>query len=865
MSGRLDFQPPSLKKDIILSSTEKKIIANPHKQDLAEHSFTIGVLAKLIFESLGLQTQNNEAVARHCFKSGFFHDIGKIDASFQEWSYKPTSKTGTEGTFHNETNKKKFNDIPRHNELSFAIGLSLLNKNSEASVLHAIYWHHAKKERGADEYTVADIFGHSEEEETLLPKVNSFLSELNSIYFSYFESNLDLELIDSLDTHSIATPPKFKKVNKRYGSLEYDRSNYLNLIIRACLIQADRIVSALSKETLASLVKKRQIHTLLPETLKVSDNYVLLSDIKDMSASFASDPERNKNQSYAVRKLVGITKDSVAVAQGPAGVGKTKLALEFSEQVNSKQIFWICPRLSVCENIYNELTGNYLKHSSIELLTGSERRIFKEGQETISSEIRNGFDCDVVITTIDQVVNSLNSHTQALDLFRFIDATLIFDEYHEIATIENMIHSFRDLLTIKSLKSDSVNTLLLSATPDPAFTGDFLDLNISNIVRMKSYHSKPIKISLKCYDPIGDHPLVNSSNKNTFYISNTISVAQSGYLNNQNENSVIYHSMYNKQDKTNALAQMMERFGKNKGSGSLELVRSAQNIKASLNISAAFIHHELCSPESTLQIEGRLNRFAEYNKGELTLHYPMDRKINRYYLSKIEKSYHRTWAWLDYLKAEKGNEFEITKDQLYDLYFQFYETHSEVSKKDWEANEQSALKSLVKNNFFEPVQYWTSARKKEGKLAQKSLRGSSMYINALRVKLNDGEAHAEGYLYDVNNPDLDQCVTLSSTDFRVIDEFGPLATFQRVARKMNKAAYNKYNSKDYQMINRARDPMFPIYTSYDAEDRKHHSDCDSEKNLVYVTKHINKKTGKVTALGLIPRSLLKKYKITGDF
>jgi len=120
--------------------------ANTKKQKLEEHLFAVGLLSRDIFDKLNLELENKDKILKLAMYSGFFHDLGKIDSSFQKWVVKKSSKDTNEESFQEEKTKIKFSEIVRHNELSWAlISAFELIRQHEHTVPYSVYWHHAKK------------------------------------------------------------------------------------------------------------------------------------------------------------------------------------------------------------------------------------------------------------------------------------------------------------------------------------------------------------------------------------------------------------------------------------------------------------------------------------------------------------------------------------------------------------------------------------------------------------------------------------------------------------------------------------------------------------------------------------------------
>ena len=162
------------------------------------------------------------------------------------------------------------------------------------------------------------------------------------------------------------------------------KPNALHNLVRMAVINADRIVSKMPSEDLAEYLAEGSLVYALDNILQQDTNLKIEIDrcIQGFNQSYPNS-ERNQSQDTASSQLAELTeiaefdgRDNVAVLQGPAGCGKTKIALQWAAKTNVQKIVWVCPRVQVCLGILQDLTqADYLPNSKIEIFTGEYKKI----------------------------------------------------------------------------------------------------------------------------------------------------------------------------------------------------------------------------------------------------------------------------------------------------------------------------------------------------------------------------------------------------------------------------------------------------------------------------------------------------------
>ncbi|NOX27456.1 MAG: CRISPR-associated endonuclease Cas3'', partial [Gammaproteobacteria bacterium] len=693
----------------------KQYYANTKKQPLDQHLFAVGYVAHQIIKQFAIDDDGGK-LARAVFISGCLHDIGKIDPAFQTWIIDKTknkliNELPDEGQHINKAGKFSFETHPRHNEISALLYHLMVNDNykekdalnnaNKNRVKHALYWHHAKPIRKQEFKTLDTVYKKLKknigdaEITTLIQVFKQIVAGINTISNSYFSedsedllllkgflSKLDEDKIYELDDEPL---PKYKRyaLNEDIDDyVGYVKENAKNNLARTALITADRLVSSISSEALNNHIEEASLNTLLESALAKERG--LKKDIQACLDGFIErfpDSDQNKAQSIAANKLTEV--DDIGVLNGPAGCGKTKIALEWAVLGNARKIIWVCPRVQVCQGLINDLTADdYLPDTKIEINTGEFKTIYQSSKETETPEGQE-FSGDIVITTIDQIVNAIVTHRSVTTLVEYMNAHIIFDEYHEYITMPAFNLLFAELVECKKLQQDNANTLLVSATPNYYFVEKLLDIDANDIIGIDSFNNSQYSIQFANYDETlqdNGNPLYENQPESTFVISNTAITAQKSFIQNQsNENALLIHSKFKKSDKQELFEKVFDCF-KRDGNKSYDVLRAGPIVQASLNITCNKIITEFTHAENWLQRLGRLDRFGENDAINLYItavpesiaETGKQKGACSRFLSGLH-SFQSAKAWREFLMDKDIEGKSVTLAEIYQLYRDFYE------------------------------------------------------------------------------------------------------------------------------------------------------------------------------------------------
>jgi CRISPR-associated endonuclease/helicase Cas3 len=821
-------------KEIMLD----KIYANTNGQRLDQHLFGVGYLAKRLIEKLVPQ---DESLAESVYVAGLWHDMGKIDDGFQGWIIKKLNKKYKELSEDGEHIDKKssWEKSPRHNEFSLLLfeilfDTDLLQNNELPNIIrHAIYWHHAKPIRKKKIKNLIGIYDKVDDFENkyreLINTIKGIINSIVELSNEYDEDLMDVSKININKFDNIEgiiedkELPFYKQYVERNSLSAYSskiKINAKNNLARTAIVTADRVISRLTATELDSHISSKTLNSLLDEALQKERG--LGVEIKACLDGFESrypDSQRNIAQKEVAEELADEEID-IGVLNGSAGCGKTKIALEWAMNTSVKKIYWVCPRIQVCEGIFADLcSSEYLPNASIEIVTGEIKKSQKKGKikETMEGQ---EFSSDIIITTIDQIVNSITTHKHISSFMDFMNSHVVFDEYHEYINMQGFNLLFAELIEAKKYQQTEKSlpdTLLVSATPNPLFVTEFLRIDRDSIIGMKSFNNSSYMIEFVEFDVL----MQEQREKSVFVISNTALTAQRSFIEHQaKENGVLFHSKFIKSDKERLFNEIFESFKKD-GSKKYNILRSGPVVQASLNITCKKMISEMSHAENFLQRLGRLDRFGESDEINIyTIAITEGVKSGKAkdgtarFLNELD-SLQSTKAWYEFLQNNLKESYTI--NDFYKIYEEFYSDKSVIALVTQDLI--SSLKKsvlMIDENVLDPKSFPKSKKEEKGiKIKKNSLRGNSLFVQMAKAEIHstDDVKILDEYAYK----NIEDGVTVEST---VIEGYGDsnMNLLSFMAKKHHNIKDVKKAYKDAQLKNEARDPSTPIYLSYTLED-----------------------------------------------
>lgn len=837
-----------------MKAKQDEFYANTKLQSLAEHSFAVGYIAQQLFKK-AVANDDNVNFANVAFLAGCLHDLGKADPEFQSWVKKGKQKDPDDDGQHIDV-KFTFDKHPRHNEISlflfnlFEDQCIALNNHQKIALQHTIYWHHAKPYRKEDNFIgVNNVYKFliknisQEKLETFLQDALNLLGKINRIEKKYNDKSSLIEkhlnwtndAQERLDNFSYQFKdkifPNFKEYELEGNFTQLKREIDVNAqhnLLRSCVISADRLVSSLSAEDLSEFIKNNRLDEVLLDVQELSSNIV--SHIEQGLAQFPNS-ERSQKQSKIAKDLAEVR--DIAVLAGAAGSGKTKIALEWAKLNKAQKIIWVCPRVQVCQGIFEELTTQYLPDANVEIFTGEFK--FTKNWDKLTHKDQY-FSGDVVVTTIDQILGSITTHTNVDTLLPFVEAHVVFDEYHEYINMEIFNLLFSELIANKKMRSNfNKRALLVSATPHYAYLKEILGMDVDyDVVEMPSFNNSQYQIEFVSHEDDNklDSPFYKKYQDNTFIISNTATMAQLSFLYQKDqENSLLFHSKYKRSDKKKWFSEVYDVFKKD-GTNKYEVLRSGPIVQASLNISCDYMVSEMTNPENLLQRLGRLDRFGK-NKSInlLTVAITEDIKKGKQsgssakFLAKLH-SLRSAKSWYQYLEENlKDKTFNLP--ELYRLYKEFYS--SSIADKDIKEDLNSAIKSsiiLLSKKVTEPVKIVKiKTDEKKMKISKNSLRGDSRFVQLAKLDVNDyhSPVFLNEYAYQPPTKESEDFDNLTES-ISLIQDVGLLSFIAQkhgnidVTHPVQGIPEKKMILRTELLKSYARDAEYPLYLSYIEDD-----------------------------------------------
>ena len=550
-------------------------LANSKGQPLEKHLIAVSEMARCL--AIELLPKKNEILEEASHLAGLFHDVGKIDDSFQDTINDSINQTTTSDKkekpeyFHNEISLAIFDQLESGR---YSFGLNLDKKSFKrviALARHSIYWHHPERLfpelEGVKDIDISKMHG----------SIVDFMREVN----------VDIEL-DDLDDTCSTTFPRFVESN-----------NAQMFFVLMVVTTADGIISKLTPEALQSLIDKKDYARHIPRYW----NPIAYSHPENSEI----DLQRLANQENIADQSLN---HKTVQINAPTAFGKTFIM--FLRALKSgKRTYIVCPRNIIADSIFEEfvdIANQFNVKLDIELYYGSERKSSTDGNTT------EPFTSQIVITNIDNYIKSFNNSEEYYKNYSVVDSDLIIDEFHELISDSPMFSVTLDVLRMRHLYVNGATTMLVSATPSL-----MADMIHDDIVYLPAKGRHYPSINTEKYHLRVQQDEPKTLKNGEICILNSIRNVQA-YAGRHKLSNII-HSNYVKKDITRIKNNFIRKFGKRSETYGKNTEKSVSSLilQSSLNISFNGMYESCISPENTMQRLGRCSRFGEYKDAQFTI------------------------------------------------------------------------------------------------------------------------------------------------------------------------------------------------------------------------------------------------------
>ena len=624
------------------------------RQLLTDHSKGVAIIAQYACQKIGV---THPEFLKQVKWAGLFHDLGKAVTYFQDYMEVKLDDINAEIDIENYDAHK---DSALHHEISWAYLSQKFHKEDFKLMLNVVYWHHARPLGTLGDY-------HSNAKDILsIPHIKDSIGCLDSL-FEYLCTEYGIEVPEvrprDLTNH---VPNLFLKDND-YGVMD-EYAEYFNeeaIILRACLVAADRFVSSLENRYLKQIVGLDIHQPDFSKILKILGWFKPSSKISiSTTCPEGYDSTRFNAQVGCVKSITNQT----TLIKAPAGYGKSLMGILWSHG-KSGQIFWVCPRngvaLGVYDNIVRELRA-LNSDMSVELYYSGDI------QKQHNTNNPHSFSADIVVTNIDNILLPSIKNRASRNMYKVLSGNIVFDEFHEFVCDEPIFSLFITLMKTRHQLLTNVNTLLLSATP--SLIHKLFETSDKRIGVLPSENNHYAAGHGKPYDVV----FLEKEREPTVLLGNQVimsnSVKQAQYFYKKLGATHLTHSKFIKSDRDKKLSEILNIFGKsNKAKDKQESVSCALDLQAAHDISFKSGYISSMSPETTLQELGRINRWGEYPEASVNITSAMSRSCSSAITNLYDTKLHKNWC--DYCR-QIGNS-QVTLDEVYLLYNKFNSENSE--------------------------------------------------------------------------------------------------------------------------------------------------------------------------------------------
>lgn len=562
----------------------KRYDCPPYSDTLLTHSLRVAEEAKreaiLCFDEGNPHAPLLIELAWLC---AFFHDIGKCDKDFQDFinkddkSVEITSENGPISRFHNIIGAILFNNYV---SVYSPQGLYLNKGNLANIVTRSIFHHHAPYL--SDIYTIK----YRKEYSDVMREMVKIAQENLSIIEVTFTDPEQLSYSELEELELTGDDVKYY-TNQRNGF-----ENVYNFMLDQIVKMSDVIISKPTSEPIRCFDK---IHYR-------SNNVT--------TANVVRPPHYDSRYEVQCDEAMMLSQKKMSVFVAQPGFGKTGTGLHYilSNSMEKRKAFWVCPRNSIAEAVYNTLVNEI-----------DNRRLSDKVNVALllTNDWKHGnADADIIVTNIDNFLRPILKNDAIHRTFNMLNAVCVFDEFHEYVGMNTPLMATFDIV-LKARGIANCHTLLLSATP------------IMNFPALKELQNEDRNAIHQYNDPLLDERIYNilygevkdlpERPQDTLIQFNSRSAVQRYYDKIQQYRSHLIHSHYLDSDRERIFDELLSLHGKN-GKNPDEYNCIATNIiSTGVDVSFRNLTINLPSPDGLIQSLGRCNRWNDGKGHTLTV------------------------------------------------------------------------------------------------------------------------------------------------------------------------------------------------------------------------------------------------------
>ena len=594
------------------------------------------------------------------------HDIGKCNNNFQKFLKGKNNKLSDDGLEKFVSDKKDKKENYTHNIYSWAYFISRLTNTSTQNynaISSSILFHHVVYDKHKNVNSIDVLSSLTDDEletfDNFYLYIRKYIKDNFRISYDEFEIQTDLGESNYRNT---AQESLFGNINERFPIQDILRDGMKSLM-RAIVILSDRMVSSGIYDC------DKIINNDTDYFKEILSNITKCGEILDNDFyKCGYDNERLKKQENILNDISG---NNHTVISASAGFGKTLIGLLWILYKRKNRAIWVAPRNIICDGTYNAIIKELskLKQDKVKVALFYRNQIIASNYNANNDTI---MEADILVTNIDNLIGRHIKNDMSTYLYGMYNSDIIFDEFHEFLMEEPLFPTFIRLMYARAYFTNS-KSLLLSATPMNLDCFNFSD-------KIKYYKNTEVlygdtKVNVKVNE-LNDISDLKVDDNDSFVITNTVKEAQNCYR--FIGNSVLIHSHYTDNDKAKIIDSIYKTHDKDSKLTDRNIVIGTGIIGVGLDVSAHSVYEFPNMPEKTIQTCcGRSGRFDEFDTH--TVNYYMcinknDKGAKRF----INQTYYKELCDLWVEEIKKYDNMVITKNELYDIYYNFYRNNRKI-------------------------------------------------------------------------------------------------------------------------------------------------------------------------------------------